>query len=179
MKLSVILLTIAIAIEVWHIAYYCYFKEKYFDRAIEVTTWSMAYKKMYKSFIEYNKYFADNIELQYITPDLCGPALNMIDFFTKHDEKEVSNKILSKASMHSLKLFLIQQAIEVLYWIITVAFIFVIPYGMGIYIVLILTFLSTSQKYFNKNTTLKTYKAYHTCDSLLCIVMYLTCLCTI
>lgn len=166
------LLSIVILIELWHIAYYCYFKEKYFDYTLNVVTWATSYKKMYKSFLDYSSYYANNEELQRMMPEMRNPMLNMLDTLHGNGRVAISNMILCLVPIRNLMLFLVQQGIETFYWIVSFVFIFIMPGFIGLYICLAITILSAIQTNFNKNNN----KVFHVIDSLLCIGIYITCL---
>ena len=163
------LLLIAMMIEVWHIVYYSYFKQYYFDRSFQVITWAQDYKKMYESLMKYSGHYANNEELQNIMPELCTPMLDMINAF--HQEggaSRITSKILRIVPMKDLFLFLLQQCIEILYWIMCIAFIFIITNHGGVLIFAVIFLLSKFQKHFNKDNR----PALHITDSLICICMY-------
>lgn len=163
------LLLIAMMIEVWHIVYYSYFKQYYFDRSFQVVTWAQDFKKMYESLMKYSNHYANNEELQNALPELCTPMLGMVDAFQQGGGvSHITSKILQVVPMRDLVLFLIQQGIEVVYWIMTFVFIFITPNYGGILLFAVIFLLSKFQKYFNKDNR----PALHITDSLICICMY-------
>ena len=163
------LLLIAMMIEVWHIVYYSYFKQYYFDHSSKVVIWAQDCRKMYESLMKYSNHYANNEELQNVTPELCTPILNMVDTFHQSGGiSNMTNKILRIVPMRDLLLFLIQQGIEAIYWIMTFVFIFIIPNYGGILLFAVIFLLSKFQKYFNKDNR----PALHITDSLICICMY-------
>lgn len=170
MRLLDNLLFMAIIIEVWHIVYYSYFKQYYFDRVIKIVNWAQNYRKMYDSLMKYSDDYANNKELQVTMPELCNPMLEMIDAFHQGGGiSNITNKILKLTSMNSLGIFLLQQAIEVVYWGICFAFIFVIPNNGGVLLFAVVFLLSELEKHFNKQSC----PAIHITDSLICICMYM------
>ena len=81
---------------------------------------------------------------------------------------KISSSTNGGISMKDLVLFLIQQGIEVVYWIMSIVFIFIIPNNGGILLFAVIFLLSEFQKHFNKDNS----PALHITDSLICICMY-------
>lgn len=167
---------ICVCIELWHLLYFNYLYEKYFKRPESVTKWAESYSKLYKSFIEFSDYYINNLDLQYqLGLHLNEPMLSVIDILQQvGSETTGRRKILSLCTMKQMGLFLLQQFIEIAYWCILFALMFIMPYCLGIVIFVVMEVICWLQKRFNKNRNFMWINA----DTTFCIMLFVTIACT-
>lgn len=162
--------TICIIIEFWHIFYYMFLYERYFRRIENVATWANSYDKLHKSFVEFTNHYIENEELQQVLGVGNFKIIdNILDMLNNVGPlSRTKRKIFEICSMKQIALFLLQQAIEVCYWVFIVNLAIVMPYATGIIMFLVIAILCSIQKYFNKDKN----TIYMIADSLFCIVVY-------
>lgn len=178
MTLNVVLLTICICIEIYHVVFIGFFFKKYYKRTYEIATCVDAYDKFFKTYLEFAEMFLDNTELheQLGTESLRAMAdINTaIGKFGTYGD--VKRKILNTCSTKELLDFLLQQAIEFVYWIVIIILAFSLPAGIGVVVFIVATVLGMAQSKFNKNHK---NVVMDIVDSIFCIAMFVSVLCMI
>jgi len=175
MNIVSFLAILCICIELWHIIYANWLYEKYFKYPESVAKWAESYGKLHKYFIEFSDYYTNNLELQYqLGADFTKAMLSVIDILQQvGGERSGRHKILDLCSMKKMFLFLLQQFIEILYWIIIFVLAFVMPHGVGVAVFVILWVISDIQKRFNQERKL----LWLNVDSVLCILLFVAIIC--
>lgn len=157
---------ICIFIELYHVCFYDWARLAYTSVTYKYN-WIKAYRKMYNSYFEYSSlYTKQNSEIEYIIP-ATSELLKIIESLkTIGTPTEVQDKVLKTCSRKELSNFLLQQAIELVYWIISIALIFIMPNYLGLLLFIIITLLGRiSQKYPSK--------ILHITDSGICILLFM------
>ena len=160
---------ICIGIEIWHLVYYTLLYEKYFKYQFIVASWAENYEKFYENFINFCNDYVNNQELRErleISKTLVEISNIAYDLGTVTSSKR---NILRLCTSKQWCLFLLQQLIEVTYWIITISFIFLIPNGAGLLLFISLSIFSKLQKIVIKKGS---NYIYHIIDSFSCIIIF-------
>ena len=170
MSTITLLSIICICIEEWHMIYYTVLYEKYFKRPEQVILWAQSYEKLHKHFMEFSDAYVNNLDLQYtLGLDFNKPLLGIIEMLQQFGGSyKTKHKILGMCSIKQLGLFLLQQFIEMIYWIILLVLALITPDITGAIIFVVLMILSELEKHFNKSKNC----IYMNLDSLFCIGLF-------
>lgn len=175
MNTVAVLSIICICMELWHLVYNNWLYEKYFKRPETVIKWAESYGKLHKYFIEFSDYYINNLDLQHeLGENFSKPMLGIIDILQQvGGETSGRHKILNMCTMKKLSLFILQQFIELIYWIVLFIMMVVMPHGAGIAVFVIMWVLGDLQKRFNQDRKL----LWLNLDAVFCIVFFVVIMC--
>ena len=160
---------ICIGIEIWHLVYYTLLYEKYFKYQFMVASWAENYEKFYENFINFCNDYVNNQELR----ERLNISKTLVEISNMAYDlgaiKLSKHNILRLCTSKQWCLFLLQQLIELVYWIITISFIPLIPNGGGLLIFISLWIFSKYQKKVIKDGS---NYIYHIIDSFSCIIIF-------
>ena len=157
---------ICIFIEVWHIIYYSFLYKKYFERTEKLILCVQTWDKLSKNYKEFCEYCTSNSGIL----EALGLESDMDALIYNETERDVIKyRILKSCSMRGMALFLIQQFIELLYYLFIILLALCLPGINGLVLFIVLMVLSSLEKHYNKDKN----AIFLNIDSLLCIGLFM------
>ena len=173
MSIIAFIAIICIFIELWHIVFYTFLYKKHFKKADTVAGWAKLYENLDKYFMSFAQEYLNNQELQDalgLEKEYDEAMMGIIDLMKRCGHPTIAkHKILKICSLKQYGLFLAQQFIEIIYWFLIIALLFIMPDYQGTIPCFVLMLLSEVEKRCNKNKNW----IWLNLDSAFCIGMFM------